>query len=113
MADGIKTGRRASKEERAAALKWVDLYRLAEQSPDRQYCVNPADPPDARTFVCANDPELLLIALRDFADHGTFQAIDPIGIKRLVLRAEFATHIETGKRREDALELLADRKSVV
>ena len=109
MANRVKTGRRASPEECNAAQKWVNRYRLAEQSPDRRLCVNPERPTEEHVHIDADDPELLLIVLQDFADHGTFQAIDPLRIKRLVLRSEFETRIKAGTSRDDALEHLAEK----
>ena len=93
MADGPKTGRRASAVERACARKWVERYRLAEQSPDGRYCVNPEAPPEEQDFIEANDPELLLQALLGFAEHGTFQAIDPLNVRRLVWWSSYFGHI--------------------
>ena len=108
MADGPKTGRRASEQERACARKWVELYRLAEQSPDGRYCVNPEALPENRDFIEANDPELLLQALTGFAEHGTFQAIDPLNFRRLVIRAKLEQLSQAGEKYGDRIAEVAD-----
>lgn len=109
MADGPKTGRRASAVERACARKWVERYRLAEQSPDGRYCVNPEAPPEEQDFIEANDPELLLQALLGFAEHGTFQAIDPLNVRRLVIRAELEQLHQDGVGYDDRIATIAEK----
>jgi hypothetical protein len=110
MADGPKTGRRASPEECAHARKWVELYRLAEQSQDGRYCVNPEAPHEERCFICADDPEPLLLALLGFAENGTFQAKDTIGIQRLIVRAEIGHLRNQGKNYGDTIAIMAERR---
>lgn len=110
MADGPKTGRRASDEERACARKWVELYRLAEQAPDGRYCVNPEALPENQDFIDANDPELLLLVLSGFAEHGTFQAIDPLNnARRLIIRAELEQLRRAGVGYDDRIVTIAEK----
>lgn len=111
MINEPKIGRRASEDERAKARNWVDLYRLAERSPGGCHCLNPGDPNDEQSFIYADDPELLLLILSAFAEHGTFQAIDPVGIKRLIARAEFERLRKGGMNYEDSIDLLAQKYS--
>lgn len=110
MSHGPKTGRRASEEERACARKWVELYRLAEQSPDGRYCVNPEALPEEQEFIDANDPELLLQALLSFAEHGTFQAIDfKYNARRLVICAELEQLRQAGLAYDDRMATIAEK----
>ncbi len=68
----IKTGRRANDDERARARQWVELYRLASESPDGRYCLNPKDAPSEQSFIEATDPSPLLAILASFGETGTF-----------------------------------------
>lgn len=110
MADGPKTGRRASAEERECARKWVERYRRAEQSPDGRYCVNPEAPHEEQYFICADDPEPLLQALSSFAEHGTLQAIDfRDNGRRLVIRAELEQLRQAGVAYDDRIATVAEK----
>lgn len=110
MAHRPKTGRRANTKDRECAAEWVRLYRLAEQSPDHRHCVNPEAPPEEQVFIDADDPELLLLALSGFAEHGTFQNIDPLNFRRMVIRAELEQIRQKGVRHDDRIADIAESR---
>ena len=107
---GVKTGRRAGKDEREMALRLVKVYRLAMGSPDGRLCLNPGDDPKKQTFIDALNPNLLIWALENFSEHGTFHFIDQIVGQRfrdeLQLREEFEELRSKGATYEDAVENL-------
>lgn len=110
MADGPKTGRRGNQEERELARQWVELYRLAEQSPDGRHCVNPEAPLEEQSFVYADDPEPLLLALLGFAEQGTFQTVDTMDIQRLIICAEYRRLRKRGLDYVQAIAELAEER---
>jgi hypothetical protein len=110
-----KTGRRASTDERERAAELVRIYRDASASPDQRYCLNPDDAPEDRRYIHADDPEPLLLALGDFAEHGTFA---PVGspahamldeMQVAELRRELLGLRAQGLTREAALATMAER----
>ena len=104
-----KTGRRADDSYRQQAAHWVEIYRLAESSPNREYCVNPEDEPELQVFVHADDPSHLLRVLESFVREGTFEFIDTFGIKEMLMRHELKSIRASGKSYEVAVEELAER----
>ena len=76
MAKIEKVGRRASKEDRARAAGLVASYYRALSSPGSCYCMNPENEPEFQIFIDGTDVEPLLVALQDFAEHGTFALMD-------------------------------------
>lgn len=102
-----KTGRRASPEERARAQELVDLYRLAEESPDGRHCLNPESPPEEQEFFYANVEELLC-ALEGFAEHGTFEFVEAIEFDILEIHFAVKDLRENGLTREEAVAKVAD-----
>jgi len=104
-----KTGRRADDSYRQQAAHWVEIYRLAESSPNREYCLNPEDEPEIQVFVNADDPSHLLRVLESFAREGTFEFIDTFGIKEMLMRHELKSIRASGKSYEVAVEELAER----
>jgi len=105
MARRVKTGRRADVDERARAAGWVTLYRCAQASPNGRYCINPEDESEFQIFIDADDPEPLLEALGDFAEHGTFELI--YNIDRLKMRMEMNALRDEGKKYADAIAELS------
>ena len=105
-------GRAASEPDREHACKWVALYRLAEMAPDGRYCVNPDAPVDEQFFICADDPEPLLLILACFAAHGKFHAKDTLGIKGLLLRHEIEELRRRGRVSGGAIQAVADKNSI-
>ena len=105
----IKTGRRADDSSRQHAARWVEIYRLAESSPNREYCINPADEREIQVFVHADDPSHLLRALENFVREGTFEFIDTFGFNALLMRHELNSIRASGKSYEIAIEELAER----
>lgn len=103
-----KTGRRASPEERARAQELVDLYLLAEASPDGRHCLNPESPPEKQEFFCANVEELL-IALEGFAKHGTFECVEAIEFDILDIHFAVKDLRENGLTREEAVATVAEK----
>ena len=73
MSGKVKTGRRASADERAMARSIVDLYRAAVAN-GGSFVVNPEDDREEFTTVYA-DAEWLLSWLEDFAENGTFAVL--------------------------------------
>jgi len=84
-----KVGRKATEAIRSQARELVDLYKLAETSPDQRHCVNPGDAPEERDYLDFNDPRLLLSALECFANHGHFNDPFAKSVFQLVVRSEF------------------------
>jgi hypothetical protein len=105
----IKTGRRAEDPSRQHAARWVEIYRLAESSPNREYCINPGDEREIQVFVHADDPSHLLRALENFVRDGTLEFIDTFGINELLMRHELKSLRASGKSYEVAVEELAER----
>ena len=104
--------RLAGQDERARALELVTMYRLAQQSPDGRFCINPADDPIEQSFICKDDPEHLLYMLEQFAEHGTFGVTDTSVADRLVLRLQ-KKHLQAGGLSYyDAVAELADKRGV-
>ena len=104
-----KTGRRASPEERARAQELVDLYRLAEESPDGRHCLNPESPPEEQEFVYAN-VEDLLAALEGFATHGTFECLEEGDHEILDIHHEVQTLRKSGSTRAEAVATVAEER---
>ena len=75
---GIKTGRRAEEPHREMARRLVAVYRRALASPDGRLCLNPDDDLSEQIFIDALNPNLLIWALENFAQHGTFHFIDQV-----------------------------------
>lgn len=73
MSGKVKTGRRASTDERAMARWIVDLYRQADAN-GGSWVVNPEDDREEHTTVHV-DAEWLLGWLEDFAENGTFAVL--------------------------------------
>jgi len=107
MARTIKTGRRASNEERAHAACLVATYFRALSSPDSCYCMNPEDEPEFQIFIDGTDVEPLLVALQNFAEHGTF-ALMSDG-QPFFMRMEFSALRTEGMRYADAIAALAEK----
>lgn len=112
MQMNLSKGRTANEAEREHAREWVKLYRLAELSPDGRYCVNPDAPYDEQCFICADDPEPLLLALACFAEHGKFRAKDTLGIEGLLLRHEIEELRKGGRVSGGAIQAVADKNSI-
>ena len=103
-----KTGRRASPEERARAQELVDLYLLAEESPDGRLCLNPDSPPEEREFFYANAEELLS-AIEGFARNGTFEVIEKTEFDILEIHFAVKDLRAKGLTREEAVARVAER----
>lgn len=103
-----KTGRRASPEERALAGEIVSLYRLAEESPNGTYCINPESPPEDHEFFYANADQLLSL-LENFAEHGTFEFIDQIEFDILDIHHAVRNLRDKGSTRENAVANVAEK----
>lgn len=106
-------GRSANEAERAHAKKWVQLYRLAEQSLDSRYYVNPEAPYEEQNFILADDPEPLLQLLECFAKSGKFLVKDTHNIFGMVLQFEIKQERE--KRRKvagGAIEAVANKHNL-
>lgn len=106
---GIKTGRRAGEYDRQRARELVELYRLAQDSLDGRYCLNPGNEPEDQAFIEYTNPDFLLSALAGFAEHGTFHYIDQLGIRNIELRLEFEALRPTVRNNEEAIEMLANK----
>ena len=105
----VKTGRRASTDDRDRARELVALYRMAEQSPDGEHCVNPNDEPELHAVVRFSDPEYLLFMLERFAEHGTFADVDTSIEDRFMLQHEMKKLRASGLSYYDALAQLEVR----
>ena len=105
-------GRTAGEVEREHARHWVELYRLAELAPEGRYCVNPDAPYDEQCFICADDPEPLLLALACFAEHGKFRAKDTLGIEGLLLRHEIEELGKGPRVSGGAIQAVADKNNI-
>lgn len=105
----VKTGRRASEDDRARARALVALYRLAEQSPDGEHCVNPNDEPELHAVVRFNNPEYLLFMLERFAESGTFADVDTSIEDRFMLQHEMKKLRASGLSYYDAIAQLEVR----
>ena len=105
MANRIKTGRRAT-DDRARAARWVELYRLAQASPDGRHCLNPQDEYECQAFIDGCDPEPLLQALESFVKHGTFAVMDTF--EPLLTRIEMRELRDGGMTYENAIAKLAE-----
>lgn len=106
MARRVKTGRKASIEDRARAAMLVKHYFLALASPDKRYCINPEDGPEFHTFIDGTDVEPLLDALQRFADHGTFAQMDTS--EPFFMRLAMRNLRNDGMTYEDAIAKLAE-----
>lgn len=106
-----KTGRRAGEDDRRIAAEWVALYKQAQQSPDGYVCVNPEDKPDLHTNLYADDVDLLLSILQDFAGNGTFQNVDSHGFDAMLLNMEYKRLRKSGVGYTDAIAELAENKN--
>ncbi len=102
-----KIGRRATKEDRARAAKWVELYRLAQASPDGRHCLNPQDELECQAYIDENDPEPLLDALERFVEHGTF--VDMRDIDPLLVRIEVSDLRAGGEKYAAAIAAVAEK----
>lgn len=107
MARRLKTGRRASVDERARAAALVSLYRRAQASPGGVYCLNPEDDAGFQIFIKSDDPEHLLEALADFAENGTFELLE--SMDKCVMRGEMNALRGEGMKYEDAVAFLAEK----
>ena len=107
MAGSEKTGRRASKEDRARAAGLVASYFRALSSPNSCYCINPEDEPEFQIFIDGTDVEPLLVALQSFAEHGTFALMNDE--QPLFMRMEFSALRSEGMRYADAIAALAEK----
>lgn len=105
MAKRAKTGRRASKEDRARAAGLVASYFRGLSSTDSCYCINPGDEPEFQIFAKEADVESLLVALQSFAEHGTFQLMDDV--EPFVMRIEMNALRSAEMTYEDAIAKLA------
>ncbi len=113
---GIKTGRRAGKIDREMARRLVAVYRRARASPDGRLCLNPDDDLSEQTFIGALNPNLLIWALENFAQHGTFHFIDQVISKKiddeLDLRKEFDGLRSKDYTYESAVETLVQSRGM-
>ena len=113
---GIKTGRRAEEPHREMARRLVAVYRRALASPDGRLCLNPDDDLSEQIFIDALNPNLLIWALENFAQHGTFHFIDQIFSKKiddeLDLRKEFDGLRSEGFTYESAVETLVQSRGM-
>ena len=107
MAGKIKTGRRAGDADRSRAAELVELYRIAQASPGGSYCLNPEDDYEVQTYIDANDPELLLWALEQFAENGTFANL--MDFRPLLMGSELEQLRSGGMTYEDAVAALAEK----
>lgn len=113
MASKPNKGRSANAADREYARVLVKWYRLAEQSEDQRHCINPSAPYEERTFIYADDPELLLLALECFAASGKFTAKDTLGIEGFALRSEIAQLRKSGNASHGgAVQAIADRRNL-
>jgi hypothetical protein len=107
---GVKTGRRAGKNEREKARRLVAVYYRARASPDGRLCLNPNDDLSEQTFIDALNPNLLIWALENFAQHGTFHFMDQVVSQNiddaLHLRKEFEGLRSNGETYQHAVETL-------
>lgn len=72
--------------ERARAGHWAELFRKAQVSPDKVVRV-----PEWRDFaVAANDTELLISLLENFAKHGTFEFMADEGLSDAVIALRYS-----------------------
>ena len=76
MRDKSPIGRKGSIALRSQAREWVELYKLARESPDGLYCLNPADTDENRTYIDSRDTNLWVGFLEVFAEHGVFELED-------------------------------------
>lgn len=104
-----KVNRTASEPLRSQARALVDLYKMAEASPDHRYCVNPDDAPDERDYLDFNDPRLLLSALECFAEHGHFNDPFARSVFQLVVRGDFDVLRSQGMTYERSVEALSTK----
>jgi len=107
MAKIKNIGRRASKEDRAYAAHLVSSYYRTLSSPDSCYCINPEDEPELQQFDYGTDVETLLVALLDFAKHGTFALMDDG--QPFLMRINFRALRAEGKSYEKAIATLAEK----
>jgi hypothetical protein len=107
MARPEKTGRLASKKDRAYAASLVASYFRGLASPDSRYCINPEDEPECQIFVGETDVESLLDALQRFSDQGTFAFLD--NGQPFFMRTEFTTLRRDGMGYADAIAELAEK----
>lgn len=106
-----KPGRHAEKHDRELAQQWVDLYWHASNSPDERVCLNPDDAEEDQQFLYYCDPEPLLRAMQGFADHGTFEFKDEIGISNFLLIHDYKALLADGKKPKQAVGELVERYS--
>lgn len=106
MAKKEKTGRRASKEDRARAAGLVASYFRGRSSPDSSYCINPEDEPELQMFGAVTDVETLIDALQSFAEHGTFALMSDI--EPFLMRIEMSKLRSSGMTYEEAIAKLAE-----
>ena len=111
MARRITTGRRAAGADRERAESWVEMYRLAQASPDGRHCLNPEDEWECQTFIDAADPEPLLKALEGFVKNGTFAMIhdDAVDVEGMLMRREMKALRAGGIKHDVAIEELAEK----
>jgi len=76
MRDKSPIGRKGSIALRSQAREWVELYKLARESPDGLYCLNPADTDENRTYIDSRDTNFWVGFLEVFAEHGVFESGD-------------------------------------
>jgi hypothetical protein len=106
----IKTGRRASADERARAARLIKLYRLAQASPDGRHCLNPQDESECQAFIDETDPEPLLLALESFVEQGTFAVLHDL--EPFLMRMEMKALRATGIKSEATIAQLAEEHNM-
>lgn len=108
----MSPGRRASEYDRARARELVTIYRLAQQSPDGEHCLNPTDEPEVHSFVRKDDVEFLLYMLDRLAEHGTFAPVDTSIEDRFLLQHGLKALQASGLSYYDAIAQLEERHGV-
>jgi hypothetical protein len=91
---------KAPKAERDIAKYWAEIYRQAQQSPDKRIRLSNG------FVIAANDTEFLINLLENFGKYGTFIAYPPEGFSDMVellrISLKFQSMINEGISKEEA-----------
>ena len=98
---------KAPKAERDIAMYWADIYRQAQQSPDKRIRLSNG------YVIAANDTEFLINLLENFGMYGTFMARPNEGLSDMVALLQISlksqSFIRQGMSKEDAEHVILVR----
>ena len=98
-------GRPANKADRKYAQRLAELVRAALDSPDHEFCLNPEDEWEDRTWW---NLELLISDLERFAQTGRFDEGENLMVRNLLICFHFREIKKKGKNSTEALGQLAE-----